>query len=480
MLPSLERLLKQDLDLYRPGRSIGMVVLSPTRELAIQIADQAEQLLQYHPKAEGLSVACLYGGVKMQRDTRLLTGGTSPHRLPAIVVSTPGRLLDHLEGDTRLGRNDRFADIVRDTKIVVLDETDRLWENHQKEVKKILSFFARSEKRQMLLFSATFSRSIRRLLKASVLKGRDALEVDCLDDGGDKDKERPEITKAAAISERIQQSYVVLDHMSQYIPLLLAIIRREQHKNRDDFKILVFFPTSRVVRFFYQFFTLGDVNMGMGVKNSDDNLWEIHSRMSQSSRSRASNAFRNARTGILLSSDVSARGLDYPDVTMVVQMGTPSKESNYVHRLGRTGRAGRAGCGILVLLPFEDGNNLINLSKGILGKDKKLLAWYEKDQEGIKGGSTESTPSLFRDCHDDLESTRAKIRSGHVILTPSAEAAFKSFLAHYSAMAQYSEGKKDSPLMPTEIMAYAEDFAKALGIVDLPELDEKVATRIGL
>jgi ATP-dependent RNA helicase MSS116, mitochondrial len=472
-VPSIERLLKDDLNLYRPGRSIGMMVLSPTRELAIQIADQAQQLLQYHPKAKGYSVACLYGGVKMQRDIRLLTGGISPHRLPTIVVSTPGRLLDHLEGNTRLGRNDRFADIMDDTKIVVLDETDRLWENHQRETKKILTFLARTEKRQTLLFSATIPGSLRRILQESLLKGQEVLDVNCLNHHGDCDQKWPQELTVAATNQQIQQSYVVLKNMSQYVAMLLTILRREQQTRPNDYKILVFFPSSRIVRFFFQFFTLGDIFLGTpNNRNSHDNVWEIHSRMSQSSRLRASNSFRNAKKGILFSTDVSARGLDYPDITLVVQMGAPSKTSIYIHRLGRTGRADKEGRGILVLLPFEAANNLITSNSGLLKIENELMAWCTSDGRQVQGDRTESSLSLFHTCWKDSESTRAKIKSGHTILTPSAEAAYKSFLAHYSAMAMFAKkGEKSESLIPAEILVQAEDFASAIGITKTPQLD---------
>ncbi|KAG7361929.1 DEAD/DEAH box helicase domain protein [Nitzschia inconspicua] len=441
LLPSIERLLKHDLDIYRPGRSIGVIILSPTRELAIQIANQAQELLQYLPKANQLPVACLYGGVKMQRDIRLLTGGTSPARLPAIVVSTPGRLIDHLEGNTRLGpgHNNKFATILDGTKIVILDEMDRLWETHQKETKQILTVLARSNKRQTLLFSATFSRPLRRLLKESILKGQQVYEVDCIQDGDDGHDENANANGAVGsgtINKRIQQSYVLIDNMAQYTEILLTILRRELLQD-NHFKILVFFPTSRMVRFFHQLFTMGKINLGRrqqqrgkhdtGSRNNkrETLLWEIHSHMSQSSRTRASESFRNAKRGILFSTDVSARGMDYPDVTLVVQMGAPTKESQYIHRLGRSGRAGQSGKGILVLLPFEAKIPTLFNTCGTMNEDKELKNWLDDDSSLDPENIPATETSLLQECQHDLESTLAKIRSGHAVLTPSAEAACK-------------------------------------------------------
>ena len=117
LLPTLERLLKHDKDLYLPGRGIGMLVVAPTRELAIQIADEAERLMNFQSKED--AVYCVYGGTKMQRDIAMFQ-----KRLPTILVATPGRLRDHV-AETRLAGR-RFADMLSSTKIVVLDEMDCL------------------------------------------------------------------------------------------------------------------------------------------------------------------------------------------------------------------------------------------------------------------------------------------------------------------------------------------------------------------
>jgi ATP-dependent RNA helicase MSS116 len=475
LLPSLERLLQRDLDLYRPGRSIGMIVLAPTRELAVQIAEEAERLLEYHPKSSGLTVACLFGGVKMQRDLRLLSGGSSPPRLPTILVATPGRLLEHLESNTRI-EGMKFTDTVDDTKIVVLDETDRLWESHQRETKKILSFLARTEKRQSLLFSATFPKSVRCMLKESLLKGqKHMVEVDCIDDHDGQSESQPR----RSVSHRIQQSFVVLKDMSQYIPTLLAIIRREQQVRRGTNKILVFFPAGRMVRFFYHFFTLGDTKLFSGRTNDQENVWEIHSRMSQSSRMRASDSFRRSETGVLLTSDVSARGLDYPDVTLVVQMGAPSSKQAYIHRIGRTGRAGQEGRGILVLLPFEKQAKSIADTINSIQKDQELSAWLGDDCCAGRSHNA-MTQTLLQNCRVDLESTQMKIRSGHAVLTPSAEAAYKAFAGHYLSTRPSIKRKKSSGLKPGDMHCYAVDFANATGLMQLPDLDEEIAADISL
>lgn len=478
----------------------------------------------------------------MQRDVRLLTGeyqGGRKGNLPTILVATPSRLLEHLEGNSPLNNNYRgsgkqnniilqqkqskseFADVVSETKIVVLDETDRLLQkSNQHETQKILSFMARPEKRQTLLFSATIPRAVRRLLSTSTIvngkkkqtdDSRDLkfVEVDCIGDAdaqtdiasssldtiSDDGNFETESSSVSTDRPRIEQSLVVLENMSQFIPTLLAIIRREIQKDDQNYKILVFFPAGRMVRFLYQFFTIGGIL-------KKDSIWEIHSRMSQSSRSRASNAFRNARKGILFSSDVSARGLDYPDISLVVQMGAPSSDQDYIHRIGRTGRAGQAGKSLLVLLPFEREKRASKQQRiqkrpgktsyrndGSIREDRQLMSWINEDEDdGNFDEELSSSKSLYQKCEDDLESTRLKVRSGHVVLTPGAEAAYKTFLAHYmSTINPPIKGKKNQVredtfkgLQPSTVFAYAEDFARGTGLAQIPELEEEFLSKVGL
>ncbi len=413
----------------------------------------------------------------MQRDVRLLTGdrqGGGTGDLPTLLVSTPSRLLEHLEGNSPLQKNfrdvrgkgskSRFATILAQTKIVVLDETDRLLQkSNLKETQKVLGYLARTEKRQTLLFSATFPRAVRRLLlspgssilgKTSDSKNQsDFLEVDCYEQN---DKEASD----GSNQKRIEESFVNLENMSQFIPTLLTIIRREQQRDSQNYKILVFFPAGRLVRFLFQFFTIGALE-------KQEHIWEIHSRMSQSSRARASSSFRTARKGILLSSDVSARGLDYPDVSLVVQMGAPSSDQDYVHRIGRTGRAGKVGKSLLVLLPFEQNERKKPRRKrgqvsyrndDSLEQDLELASWLREPD------------SLYQTCQNELEPTLSKVRSGHVVLTPGAQASYKTFLAHYT----------NRRVNQSEILGHAQDFVGGVGLAQIPELEEEFASKLGL
>lgn len=413
LLPAVERLLAADLAVFRPGYSIGVIVVAPTRELAMQIAEQAEALLTFHTD---MDVACIYGGTKVQRDLRLLSGP----RLPALLVATPGRFLELL--DLKIGRR-KFSDMTQETSILVLDEADRLLDGFDKETQKILSYLPRAEKRQTLLFSATISKRLRKFVEISLKD--DVQEVDCLNDR----------SLRGETNLRVHQSYMTLPSLSDYVPTLLSIIQQHMNENKS-YKILVFFPASKLVRFLVQF-----CNVGIGMS-----VLEIHSRMSQASRTRASNAFRSNKQAILFSSDVSARGVDYPDVSLVIQFGAPSTEDAYIHRLGRTGRAGQSGQGITVLMPFE--RNRMNL-------DMRNEAHVH-----------------IADFIERTKSAQLQIRSGHLILTPSAESACRAFLAYYIANARDIE--------PRQMLQHVNDFATGVGLAGVPRMDSKIIAKLGL
>lgn len=294
LLPSIERLLAGDLNFFIPGQSIGMIIIAPTRELAVQIATQAKDLLSFR---DDMGVACFYGGTRLIRDYRVLT-----NKLPAILVVTPGRFLEHLES-TKMGRQ-TFTQIIRNARIIVLDEADRLLDGFAHETRKIFSRLPRWEKRQTLLFSATVPHKLRSFVTDSLKVN--VTEIDCVANASSNSKNGT----MAETNIRVDQSYLLLDSIADYISTLEAILRKAMKEDKNNYKILVFFPASRLVRFFFHFF-----KVGLKIP-----VMEIHSRMSQGSRSRTSRQFLASKRAILFTSDVSARGVDYPDVNLVIQV----------------------------------------------------------------------------------------------------------------------------------------------------------------
>jgi ATP-dependent RNA helicase MSS116 len=260
-----------------------VLILVPTRELGQQITEQIKSLLKHRPDA--LSVMSLSGGTTSLGTDRRTLGKL--RSLPDILVATPGRLLDLVterpgSSATRV-RGRKFSDILSEIKTVILDEADRLLlEGFQKETTRILSVLPRAEKRQTLLFSATMSDKMKEL--SSTILPNDFAEVDCVGDGDSGD--------------RIKRSFLKIPSMDCYTTSLIQIVRQAMQRDTVRHKILVFFPTARLVRFFASL-----------VKDAMDiPVLEIHSRMSQSARNKARSAFTSATRSVMFTSDVSARG----------------------------------------------------------------------------------------------------------------------------------------------------------------------------
>jgi superfamily II DNA/RNA helicase len=296
LMPAVERVLSAGSP-YKMGQNVGVLIVSPTRELASQIGQQAEQLLSQH---KGLSVQVIFGGTNIKSDQTKLS-----KKLPTILVATPGRLLDHLQStEVKVGGQGsrKFSAIMAETGILVLDETDRLLDmGFRIEISKVLKYLPSCQKRQTLLFSATIPPELKAIMAENMKK--DYVEVDCIND---KDA-------GSSTAQKVKQSHVILPSagMDQYTQSVVSVVMHAlDQKDEDNHKIVVFFTTARMVAFFSAIF-----NDGLNVP-----VIELHSKKSQSYRNKASDTFRNANKGVLFTSDVSARGVDYPDVTQVIQV----------------------------------------------------------------------------------------------------------------------------------------------------------------
>ncbi|CAG8650088.1 4940_t:CDS:2, partial [Funneliformis caledonium] len=217
----------------------------------------------------------------------------------------------------------------RGVKTLILDEADQLLDmGFREDIQNIVEFFPKE--RQTFLFSATVSSQIRQIAKMSLKP--DYTFIDTVDPND------------VNTNLQVKQSYIITPYDSH-----LNVIRnvmKEHKKSHKNGKIIMFLSTRMGTMLYAEFLrNLGDIE-----------VYELHSGLSQNQRSRVSERFRKSRnSAVLVTSDVSARGVDYPGVTMVLQVGAPSSREQYIHRLGRTGRAGREGEGVLVLAPFEKG-----------------------------------------------------------------------------------------------------------------------------
>ncbi|TVU35904.1 hypothetical protein EJB05_17811, partial [Eragrostis curvula] len=291
--------------------SINLLVMLPTRELANQVAVEARKLLKYH---SSLGVQVVIGGTRLPQEQRSMRSNPCQ-----ILVATPGRLKDHLENTPG------FSTRIKGVKVLVLDEADRLLDmGFRRDIEKIISFIPKE--RQTLLFSATVPGEVRQISHVAMKK--DHVFINTVQEGDEE-------THA-----QVNQTYMI-SPLDQHFSILYNVLRK--HVTEDaEYKVIVFCTTAMVTKLVAEI--LSHLKL---------NVREIHSRKSQSARTKVSDEFRKSKGLILVSSDVSARGVDYPDVTLVIQIGLPADRQQYIHRLGRTGRKGKEGQGLLLLAPWE-------------------------------------------------------------------------------------------------------------------------------
>ncbi|KAJ7087400.1 P-loop containing nucleoside triphosphate hydrolase protein [Mycena crocata] len=316
LLPAVERLSKMDLG---AKRKISMLVLSPTRELALQIEEEAQTLIENHP----FKVAHAIGGTNMNATAQRIV--TNP---PRILIATPGRLVDHFEN------TGNFTHLFNELKIIVYDEADRLLDQgFKKELDKILSFLPDKTqvRRQALLFSATVSEEIKGIAKGALASNYKFISTLRADE--------------VNTHEHVPQQSMIVP-FAQQLAATFAFLKQDRALHQRASKVMIFLPTARLVGFYYE-------ALSQLPKGTLPPLFEIHSRKSQPARTKAAEAFKDAREAVLISSDVTARGMDFPGVTLIIQPGLPPNSEQYIHRLGRTARAGASGRGILILDQVE-------------------------------------------------------------------------------------------------------------------------------
>jgi len=189
----------------------------------------------------------------------------------------------------------------------------------REDVRQLLTYLPPKHSRQTLLFSATVPPSVQEMIDECVKSER--VLVDCIQEDDPN----------THVVNTVEQSHAIIPKDKLVWGIASTIL--DIMDNNERHKILVFFPTTSQVSYFSALF-----NKGLGRR-----VLEIHSRKNQDVRSNTSDRFRQAQQAVMFTSDVSARGVDYPDVTHVIQIGTARDRETYIHRLGRTGRAGKAG-----------------------------------------------------------------------------------------------------------------------------------------
>ncbi|KAF7348624.1 DEAD-domain-containing protein [Mycena venus] len=309
-------------------RTVGTLIISPTRELATQIANEALRLTHNHRDFE---VRLFTGGSSKRMQMRDWMKGRKD-----IVVATPGRLRDLLESEPDV----RSA--VAETSILILDEADTLLDmGFREDIEDIKRFIPPTPQRQTLLFSATVSKEIQQIARSTLAPNHKY--INCVSE------------ETSPVHAHVDQYHTILPSASAQLPHILRLIAHDQLTNPGKSKVILFLPTTKMTQLTA---TLVHALAGTALPaGPNTRVYEIHSKRTQEQRTRVSDMFRNSKTGatVLVTTDVSARGVDYPGVTRVIQVGIPAGREQYIHRVGRTGRAGGAGRGDLVLLPWEIG-----------------------------------------------------------------------------------------------------------------------------
>ena len=299
ILPALEKILAaraDDSKKREKGKIYGpkILVLAPTRELAMQVAKAAQTYGRFIP---GLKVATVLGGMPYPLQIRQLMGPLD------ILIATPGRLIDHINsGKCVLGN----------VEMLVLDEADRMLDMGFIDDINMIASNTPAE-RQTVMFSATFAGHVGRLAQNLL-----------------KDPQRIEVANHTDTHENIEQRLHWADnphHKDQLLESILALPEMEQ--------AVVFTSTQRDADWLAE--RLAEIGHSVA---------PLHGAMPQGKRNRVLQALRSKQVRVLVATDVAARGIDVPTISHVINYGLPMKAEDYVHRIGRTGRAGRQGLAI--------------------------------------------------------------------------------------------------------------------------------------
>lgn len=303
LIPCVELMYKTQ---FKPRNGTATIVLSPVRELAMQIYGIVRELLKYHSQTHGL----VMGGANRRSEAERLVKGVN------LLVATPGRLLDHLQNT----KGFNFSNMA----CLVIDEADRILEiGFEEEMRQIIKLLPKQ--RQTMLFSATQTTEVEDLARLSFK--RQPLYVG-IDD-----------SKAASTREGLEQGYCCVSSEKRFL-LLFTFLKRNANR-----KVMVFFSSCNSVKYHAELLNYVDIPVK-----------DIHGKQKQQKRTTTFFEFCQAKTGVLLCTDVAARGLDIPAVDWIIQYDPPDDPKEYIHRVGRTAR-GRNGKGraLLLLLPEELG-----------------------------------------------------------------------------------------------------------------------------
>ena len=308
-LPALEM-----VDTEKKG--VEVLVVCPTRELAIQVNDDIKAIAK---AKEDMVVVPLYGGADFVRQIKLVKKGAK------IVVGTPGRLIDHIERRT-------FK--MSEVKMIVLDEADEMLNmGFRPDIEKILGHAKRD--RQLLMFSATISNEVKKL---TLSYQKQPIHI--------------QVGKSNSPIENVRQSFVNVGAKAKK-EALMEILR-----SRKNDKKIIFCNTKKMTQTVAGF-----------LKDNGIQSLQIHGDMDQKERKLAINQFKSSKCNTLVATDVAGRGIDVKELSLVINFDMPTNNEPYIHRIGRTGRAGNIGDAITII---NNGDQLRRLKELCASTKTKL------------------------------------------------------------------------------------------------------------
>ena len=350
-LPLLQRMMKHENASTSPARHpVRALVLLPTRELAVQVAEQVSLYAKY----TNLRSTVVFGGMDMKPQTAELKKGVE------VLVATPGRLLDHIEGKNA---------VLNQVEYVVLDEADRMLDiGFLPDLQRILSYLPKQ--RITLLFSATFSPEIKRLASSYL---QDPVTI--------------EVARSNATASTVEQHFYSVDADDK---------RRALHqilKTRGMKQAFVFVNSK-----------LGCARLARSLEREGLKTTALHGDKSQDERLKALEAFKKGEVDLLVCTDVAARGLDIKDVPAVFNFDVPFNAEDYVHRIGRTGRAGAAGLAVS-FVAGSDQRLVVDIEKLIKTKIEIEPLEFDENRPRIsEQGRINDGRRMYRDGGDGEES----------------------------------------------------------------------------
>lgn len=393
MIQNIMKDMQSQSQQSQPRRSYGRraqpsdiraIVISPTRELAEQIATEALKV----SRGTGIVVQTAVGGTQRREKLRAIQR-EGCH----LLIGTPGRLKDILSDPTTGVTAPRLSSFV-------LDEADRLLDDgFAPDIQEIQTLLPNRNDvdRQTLMFSATVPKEVMAMVRKTMKRDFRFLKTV-------REDEVP-------THFRVPQKGIVLPGLENALPAVLEMAQtqwaqRSEDRSQRPFKAIVYFNSTCEVKLAFDAF----MHLRRQRKMGGMAIYDIHSRLTQAARTRNADGFRQARSGILLSSDVTARGMDFPEVTHVIQVGVPRDTPTYIHRLGRTGRAGKEGEGLIMFHEGEMRTFRNRLGELPIEMDEISLRTSRVDLTDDQAEHEPAVSEILTQLQDAMENTSASVK----------------------------------------------------------------------